>query len=95
MSATLQGRRVETIAEIYAEDAEPGVYCLARNEDTDPPTVVLWFRDPAGHLGRVSKHAITEEPDGTVTVSPSILATTADHGHDWHGYLERGVWREA
>lgn len=61
---------------------------------------VLWVKVPTGYVGRVvarpdgSGHLITEHEDGTVTVSPSILATRGDHGHDWHGFLERGVWRE-
>lgn len=50
--------------------------------------------DPTGHLGTLGSHTVTEHDDGTVTVSPSILSTKAEHGHDWHGYLERGVWRE-
>ena len=37
---------------------------------------------------------ITEEADGTITVSPSIaVATSADGGNVWHGYLEHGQWR--
>jgi hypothetical protein len=87
----MQGRRVDTVKELYA--GEPGVYCLVTNIDTD--SKVLWIKDPAGHVGRVSKHTITEHEDGTISVEPSILATTADHGHDWHGYLRRGVWSEA
>lgn len=44
-----------------------------------------------------SKWAITDHGD-TVTASPSILTWT-ELGLDrirteWHGYLERGVWRE-
>lgn len=49
-------------------------------------------------------HVFTEEPDGTLTISASIgdLHTTGKDaaGNDvresdgWHGYLERGVWRE-
>ncbi len=38
-------------------------------------------------------HAVTEHEDGTITVSPSILV--GDRGKkQWHGYLERGIWRE-
>jgi len=43
--------------------------------------------------GTLGNHQVTEHEDGTITVSPSILS----YGHDgkqWHGYLERGVWRE-
>ena len=33
-----------------------------------------------------------EHEDGTITVTPSIVITT--HVGTWHGFLERGVWRE-
>jgi len=54
---------------------------------------------PQEHVGfgalfaNLSGHDITEHEDGTITVSPSILITQHD-GQTWHGYLERGVWRE-
>lgn len=85
-----QGYPAATVLELY--DGPAGGYCVVTNEDTGDR--VLWIKDPAGHVGRCAKHVITEHDDGTVTVSPSILATTGSHGHDWHGYLERGVWRE-
>ena len=55
----------------------------------------LWIKDPRGHEGMCAAHIhkITEENDGTVTVSPSIAPNDTDPG-GWHGYLERGVWRE-
>lgn len=49
-------------------------------------------RAPRGHLGDLSNHDVTEHEDGTITVSPSIQITDGDG--QWHGYLERGVWRE-
>ena len=64
-----------------------------------------WFsRDPwddetwPPRLSGLAKHDVVEHEDGTITVSPSILqqggyrldGTKKD---DWHGYLERGVWR--
>ena len=45
---------------------------------------------PTANLGN---HEITEHEDGTITVSPSILIE-GSHGKTWHGFLERGVWRE-
>lgn len=47
---------------------------------------------PNGMLAGLANHDIVEREDGTISVWPSILVT----GHDgsWHGYLERGVWRE-
>lgn len=85
----MKGYRAENVKELY--DGPPGGYVFVVTEDGSR---VLWIKDPAGHVGRLGKHEVTEHEDGTVTVSPSILSTTATHGHDWHGYLERGVWRE-
>ena len=44
-------------------------------------------------MGSLGNHAVVEHEDGTITVSPSILIT-GHHGKQWHGYLERGVWRK-
>ena len=51
---------------------------------------------PNGLLGGLQNHDVTEHDDGTITVSPSILVQTSRRGAavTWHGYLERGVWRE-
>jgi hypothetical protein len=48
---------------------------------------------PNGQLANLSAHQVTEHDDGTITVSPSILVSD-NTGPLWHGYLERGVWRE-
>ena len=57
-----------------------------------------WYgKAPGGELGNLSGHDLTEHEDGTLTVAPSILISTRRGGQDvqlWHGYLERGVWRE-
>jgi hypothetical protein len=69
--------------------------------DDGLPSVGDFYRDvlgtwtcctPNGLLGNLKAHDVTEHEDRTITVSPSILVT----GHDsrWHGFLERGVWRE-
>ncbi len=51
-----------------------------------------WFAVvPNGDVADLSKHAVTEHEDGTITVSPSIL--TRGPTGEWHGYLERGIWR--
>lgn len=50
-------------------------------------------RPPRLAAGDLSRHEVTEHEDGTITVSPSILIQQPPLG-DWHGYLERGVWRE-
>lgn len=48
--------------------------------------------------GALGQHEVVEHEDGTITVSPSILVQTTwgpeRTPHEWHGYLERGIWRE-
>lgn len=44
-----------------------------------------------GH-GRDDDWTVAAHDDGTITVSPSIHDVGTPNG--WHGYLERGVWRE-
>lgn len=54
-------------------------------------------RTPNGHGGNFAEHEVTVHEDGTITVSPSIKVSTTSAGAEvelWHGYLERGVWRE-
>jgi hypothetical protein len=53
-----------------------------------------WFvMSPSGESGRVSEPMwkIIEHEDGTITVFPSIFF---DSPNGWHGFLERGVWRQ-
>jgi len=50
---------------------------------------------PVGHrmlLAGLAGHTVIEHEDQTITVSPSILVRDGQ-GSEWHGYLERGVWR--
>jgi hypothetical protein len=59
----------------------------------------FWMAEtPNGLLGSLANHEVTEYADGTITVSPSILVRgySYDEKRDisWHGFLERGVWRE-
>jgi hypothetical protein len=72
---------------------------------TDHPIVFLpgeygimygrWYAcTPEGRLGDLSNHEVTEHDDGTITVSPSILVSGGGEQGNWHGYLERGIWRE-
>ncbi len=49
---------------------------------------------PNGHAGNLDSHNVTENEDGTITVSPSILVSIPGFGETWHGYLKRGVWSE-
>lgn len=87
MAETMQGTRVE-----YDGDGPlptPGSYWKQGD---------VWYaRTPAGLLGNLAKHSVVEHEDGTITVSPSILCTAPHREYgpaSWHGYLERGIWRE-
>lgn len=56
-------------------------------------------RPPGCNAGSFIDHDVTEHEDGTITVSPSIrLSIMSDVYGEllevWHGYLERGIWRE-
>lgn len=68
------------------------------------PTAGWHAITPNGHGANLSRHDVTEHEDGTITVTPSIrvLSTPDAPGEHrtrgerevWHGFLERGVWRE-
>ena len=83
----MQGKRRDLDNE-YLVMEQPGEY--GKNQADQ------WFmRVPASGfgMGSLANHEVIEHEDGTITVSPSILCT-GHFGKQWHGYLERGVWRE-
>lgn len=43
-------------------------------------------------LATFRAHSVVEHEDGTITVSPSILVSNGQE--EWHGFLEKGVWRK-
>ena len=84
----MTGRRVPNDTPWW--DYEPGDYGLCDQ---------VWYARPPVDLrltGNLSLHEVVEHEDGTITVSPSILCSTTVNGEpaSWHGFLERGVWRE-
>jgi hypothetical protein len=82
----MQGKRHD-----LAEDE----YTLSPGEYGKSPDGKWFCHVPAGgfHVGSLGKHAVTEHEDGSITVSPSIVCD-AQNGKTWHGWLERGIWRE-
>lgn len=80
----MTGRRVTTSPHLYEPGDygqwEGGWYCK-------PP-------DEPNRLGNISAHQITEHDDGTITASPSILIRGGGDDGEWHGFLEKGVWRK-
>ncbi len=89
---TTQGRRLpdadDILPNISDDESYVGGYWRGRGG--------VWYCGAPGNhcgVGNLARHDVTEHDDGTITVSPSILVSTG-HGNSWHGYLERGVWRE-
>lgn len=69
--------------------AAPGSYMKVTS---DGPAISWYIVDPTGRPGTLidgGNHRVVEHEDRTITVSPSIL-----YPDGWHGFLERGVWRE-
>lgn len=58
----------------------------------------LWI--PGVGLGNLKAHQVTENADGTISVTPSILVSSPMlvDGHDVtasaHGYLTNGIWKD-
>jgi len=58
----------------------------------------VWFGrppDPDVHMGSFENHGVTEHEDGSISVLPSILIHKGQGRPEWHGFLERGIWRKA
>jgi hypothetical protein len=81
---------------------EDGHLRLAPGEYGYHPEDGCWHARPPTDkpymTGNLRRHSVVEHPDGTITVTPSILITYefGDRREkvEWHGFLERGVWRE-
>lgn len=84
----MKGRRILGYGPLC--DPEPGDYWFVERDGHR----VLMVVAPNGLMGDCSRHDVTEHEDGTVTVSPSIFAQGGPGmANEWHGWLERGVWR--
>lgn len=96
--------------EAWEGDCPPGAYMKVSTAWEGNPGQTLWYiKDPNGQIGSLGRrnHVVTEHEDGTISVTPSILADDprptdeqmggaapgAIAGPGWHGFLERGVWR--
>ena len=88
----MKGRRLASLDEFY--QGQPGDYVKVTSDEPGaaPGHTVWYIRDPDGCVGQLRDHTVTEHDDGTVTVSPSILDPKR---RGWHGFLERGEWRQA
>jgi hypothetical protein len=85
----VQGKR------IAIEPDENGCFApLAPGEYGQHPQGFWYASVPNGYSANLAGHQVVEHDDGTITVSPSILVRNGQYDELWHGYLERGVWRE-
>jgi len=46
---------------------------------------------PNNLIASIRNHTVIEHENGTISVSPSILINGTG---TWHGFLEKGIWRE-
>lgn len=79
------GRRLKDGDYAY-EGVQPGDYWRDQQG--------TWFAEtPNGLRANLTNHNVVEHDDGTITAHGSILVNR-DRPNTWHGYLERGIWRE-
>lgn len=60
------------------------------------PSGTWYAQCPIGLTANLAGHTITVHEDQTISVWPSIWVSGCDDSGkktDWHGYLEKGVWR--
>lgn len=82
------GRRIYANSEGFITELKAGNYGWS-------PVFGYWIVATPNNLhGNLSKHTVVEHEDKTITVDPSILISQGELG-EWHGYLEKGVWRLA
>lgn len=85
----MTGRRID--------QTEEGSFWFEKPGDYGKDLRGVWHcYTPNELFGGLKNHEVTEHEDGTITVSPSILVHQGNNGRNgsWHGYLERGIWRE-
>jgi hypothetical protein len=85
----------------YLKDGEPMTLADGGRWSTNLTHGVWGFYSPDGNgMGTLMSHTVREHEDGTISVRPgdgssnSILHRGGAQGKVWHGYVERGVWRE-
>jgi hypothetical protein len=99
----MTGRRIPVPenGDIFAALEQPGDYCgpaegttIHNNDRVKVQRVSFMLPGLPGPVFHCAEppHQFKEEEDGTLTITPSILATHRQHGHEWHGYLTKGTW---
>lgn len=102
---TTQGRRRDAVSlGDLPPNVQPGDYWKCRGLTVAEPsnlTGTVWgFYAPNGAgIGTLRLHTVRENDDETASVLPNdgssnSILISGGTGRSWHGYLERGVWRE-
>lgn len=94
----MRGRRIPVVdpkADPFHVLEKPGdYYGPVMGFSADRPAVfyLLPIESPEPVLAHVQSppHVFTEEADGTLTITASILTNWVDGS--WHGYLTKGEW---
>lgn len=81
--SVVRGRRVYPNEDGWFK-LEPGDY----GQDGDGAWWACAPVEGQHYSGVLTDHQVTEHPDGTITVSPSLMFSDK-----YHGFLERGWWR--
>ena len=103
----MRGRRLPVVDGRLTLPTDPGDYCGPVVGYTGDKPAVFFLKPHARDRGTPAHgrgvqhvtsppHIFTEEPDGPLTISASIGDTRSDNpvSDGWHGFLERGVWRQ-
>lgn len=86
----MQGNRIYPNKPGFLPLFKPGDYMYEEEHNR-------WIlKTPNGLMGSIVTHTVIEHEDKTITVSPSILITypIGEVNLTYHGYLEKGIWRE-
>jgi hypothetical protein len=93
MTIGMVGRRLPVVPGQHPTPELPGDYVgPVMGYSGDKPA-----RARSVHHVTAPPHTFIEESDGTLTIRNSIgdRAGPGSESDGWHGFLERGVWREA
>ena len=70
---------------------DPGDFALQAS--SDPPAWLCCT--PNGVVASLAGHAVEENADGSISVTPSVAIDDEASGISWRGDLTGGVWTEA
>lgn len=85
----LEGEDLNLGSGEYGKDPD-GVWWVRVPQLEENETYPFGFHSGVSNL---NSHEVVEHNDGTITVSPSIRVT-GHHSQEWHGTLEKGIWKE-